>query len=275
MSLRNLLGLVLLPLAFGLHANPGSLSIFFMLPVLCLLACAWLPVYALQENLRARLFAKAMARPVLRDSHIGFLLSPQSWVVSSTLCLLLCLFAMPSLTAAGWHYTASQATGVIMLLACQWLVPPDRQHATPELIVPALIFCLAACRAMGVTDVLAQLSLSACWLAISYPTASSNWGGALWPARALALIAVLTYWGGNAPGGVALGLLVPWLVFIFGRRQCSGFVIATLAVAWLSLPFDNSALLGLWSGALVVAGAYLFVLMRKAADRIAARFQPD
>lgn len=275
MSLRGLLGLVLLPLAFGLHASPGSLSLFFMLPVLGLLACVWLPVYTWQESARARLWHKVFASQWLRGSRIGTWFSPQSWVVSSTLALLLCLAVAPSLTAAGWRYWPGQGMAAIVLLACQWLAPPDRQHETPELIVPVLIFCLAACQAMGVTDVLTQLSLSAFWLAISYPAIGSGWRRALWAARALALVAVASYWSGKASGGVALGLLVPWLVFIFARRQSSGFVIATLAIAWLSQPFDNPALLGLWTGALVIAGAYLFALMRKTAGRIAVRFQPD
>jgi hypothetical protein len=195
-------------------------------------------------------------------------------VFFSTLGLLLCLSLAPDLGLDGFRYGRWQALAAVMLLACQWLLPPQRESAHPDVIIPVLIFCVGVCQALGITDVLTLWSLSAFWLAISFPASSKTWGRCLGAMRALAMVAVYAWVSGksHAAAAVALGVMVPWLIFVLAKRQSAGFVIATIAVAVLSQPFADPAMLGFWGGVMALAGAFVSVLMRKTAGRMAARF---
>lgn len=262
---RGMLGIAVLAIAAGLQSM-AAIPPFYALALLAGLAlCHWFPVYQWQEGWRARLYPAKLVCAWVRAEFLEAKEAKAFAVVASIAGLMFCLVMAPPLIGDGPRYSGGQAVFAIFLLACQWLFPPDGQDTQPDAIIPIFLFCMVACQAAGITDVLTQMSLTTFWMAFAYSAQNKWWGlfvGVLW---ALAVLLIYLQWDfhGRAQTLIPLSLIVPWLLFALAPVEGAGFVVFVIALGVLFQPFGNPSAFALWVGALATALGWAALLTRQ------------
>jgi hypothetical protein len=267
--LRRLLGIAVLAIVTGLQSM-AAVPAYYALAVLAGLAlCHWFPVYQWQESLRARLYPAKFVATWIREEVLGRKHARVFAIAVSLLGLMFCLAIAPPLIGDGARYSTGQAVFAAFLLACLWLFPPDGQDRQPDAIIPVFLFCMVACHAVGITDIVTQMSLAAFWMAMAYSAQNKWWGlivGVVW-----AVVVVLIYmqWDfhGREQTLIPLSLIVPWLLFALAPSEGAGFVIFAIALGVLFQPFGNAGAFALWVGTLATVAGWGALLARQRVTR--------
>jgi hypothetical protein len=265
MRLRARFALGVLEIAVLFQVLAGQLTIYSVAVIAALAACHWYPVYHMQESARARLYPAAFIATWIRTEFLDRKEARVFAIVVSLLGLMFCMVAAPPLIGEGVRYSTGAAVAAIVLLACQWLYPPDGVDQSPDAIIPILLLCLVTCHSIGITDGLTQLSLSVFWMAIAYSALSKWWGWLVGTCWALAVVLIYFHWQylGREPTLVPLSLIVPWLLFHLARTEGAGFVMFAIALGVLLQPFASSSPVGIWVGAVATAAGWASLLARQ------------